>query len=301
MIVNRLSKNIKSLRKLMGETQEELAYSIDLDSKSAVANWESGANKPSPENLKKIAAHYRVTVEQLLDGDFSTDFSLLKFLNKISEDETDDLLVSMISLFPIIVFKDEEELYPRLVDARELHKQFLERLVNEDDSFYDYLLKTMEVYEEIIKNSNCISAKANSFGLFFFLILLVKMNIELEGIDDAFEIKNKNRRNKEIKRFISEVLLSRSINCSDTLNSIMFENYYEYLLEEIKVLKGYKRLFELGDYYYCLFYLFELVDNELGTAVNTQIGLALLSDLSIMKNRFIKRIEKFYRIVGKVQ
>jgi DNA-binding helix-turn-helix protein len=301
MIVNRLSKNIKSLRKLMGETQEELAYSIDLDSKSAVANWESGANKPSPENLKKIAAHYRVTVEQLLEGDFSTDFSLLKFLNKISEDETDDLLVSMISLFPIIVFKDEEELYPRLVDARELHKQFLERLVNEDDSFYDYLLKTMEVYEEIIKNSNCISAKANSFGLFFFLILLVKMNIELEGIDDAFEIKNKNRRNKEIKRFISEVLLSRSINCSDTLNSIMFENYYEYLLEEIKVLKGYKRLFELGDYYYCLFYLFELVDNELGTAVNTQIGLALLSDLSIMKNRFVKRIEKFYRIVGKVQ
>ena len=299
--MNRLSKNIKSLRKLMGETQEELAYSIDLDSKSAVANWESGANKPSPENLKKIAAHYRVTVEQLLDGDFSTDFSLLKFLNKISEDETDDLLVSMISLFPIIVFKDEEELYPRLVDARELHKQFLERLVNEDDSFYDYLLKTMEVYEEIIKNSNCISAKANSFGLFFFLILLVKMNIELEGIDDAFEIKNKNRRNKEIKRFISEVLLSRSINCSDTLNSIMFENYYEYLLEEIKVLKGYKRLFELGDYYYCLFYLFELVDNELGTAVNTQIGLALLSDLSIMKNRFVKRIEKFYRIVGKVQ
>ena len=299
--MNRLSKNIKSLRKLMGETQEELAYSIDLDSKSAVANWESGANKPSPENLKKIAAHYRVTVEQLLDGDFSTDFSLLKFLNKISEDETDDLLVSMISLFPIIVFKDEEELYPRLVDARELHKQFLERLVNEDDSFYDYLLKTMEVYEEIIKNSNCISAKANSFGLFFFLILLVKMNIELEGIDDALEIKNKNRRNKEIKRFISEVLLSRSINCSDTLNSIMFENYYEYLLEEIKVLKGYKRLFELGDYYYCLFYLFELVDNELGTAVNTQIGLALLSDLSIMKNRFIKRIEKFYRIVGKVQ
>ena len=299
--MSRLSKNIKSLRKSMGETQEELAYSIDLDSKSAVANWESGANKPSPENLKKIAAHYRVTVEQLLDGDFSTDFSLLKFLNKISEDETDDFLVSMISLFPIIVFKDEEELYPRLVDARELHIQFLERLVNEDDSFYDYLLKTMEVYEKIIKNSNCISAKANSFGLFFFLILLVKMSIELEGIDDAFEIKNKNRRNKEIKRFISEVLLSRSINCSDTLNSIMFENYYEYLLEEIKVLKGYKRLFELGDYYYCLFYLFDLVDNELGTAVNAQIAWALLSDLSLMKNRFVKRIEKFYRILGKVQ
>lgn len=40
--MNRLSQNIKSLRKRMGETQEDLAYSIGLDSKSAVANWESG-------------------------------------------------------------------------------------------------------------------------------------------------------------------------------------------------------------------------------------------------------------------
>lgn len=299
--MSRLSKNIKSLRKYMGETQEELAYSIGLDSKSAVANWESGANKPSPDNLKKIAAHYRVTVDQLLEDDLSIDFTLIESINHYSEDGNDELTISLVCLFPIMVFKDEEVLYPRLVDARELHKQFVERLVNEDDSFYDYLLKTMEVYEEIIKNSNCISAKANSFGLFFFLILLVKMNIELEGIEDAFEIKNKNRRNKEIKRFISEVLLSRSINCSDTLNSIMFENYYEYLLKEIKVLKGDKRLFQLGDYYYCLLYLFDLVDNDLGTAVNTQIGLALLSDLSIMKNRFVKRIKNFYRIFGKVQ
>ena len=79
------------------------------------------------------------------------------------------------------------------------------------------------------------------------------------------------------------------------------EGYYKDLLKEILVLKGDKRLFQLGDYYYCLLYLFDLVDNELGMAVNAQIGLALLSDLSLMKNRFVKRIEKFYRILGKVQ
>ena len=299
--MSRLSKNIKSLRKYMGETQEELAYSIGLDSKSAVANWESGANKPSPDNLKKIAAHYRVTVDQLLEDDLSIDFTLIESINHYSEDGNDELTNSLVCLFPIMVFKDEEELYPRLVDAKELHKQFIERLVNQDDSFYDYLLKTMEVYDEIIKNSNSISAKANSFSLFLFFILLIKINVELEGIEDALEIKNKNRRNKEIKRFISEVLLSHSIHRSNTLNSIVSENYYKYLLEEIKVLKGYKRLFQLGDYYYCLLYLFDLVDNELGTAVNRQIGLALLSDLSLMKNRFVKRIEKFYRILGKVQ
>ena len=79
------------------------------------------------------------------------------------------------------------------------------------------------------------------------------------------------------------------------------EGYYKDLLKEILVLKGDKRLFQLGDYYYCLLYLFDLIDNDLGTAVNTQIGLALLSDLSIMKNRFVKRINNFFRILRKVQ
>ena len=88
--MDRLSKNIKSLRKLMGESQEDLAYSIGLNSKSAIANWESGENRPSPENLKKIAAHYRVTVDQLLGGDLSTDFSMVKLLNNLSKSDNYD-------------------------------------------------------------------------------------------------------------------------------------------------------------------------------------------------------------------
>lgn len=48
------------MRKSTEESQEDLAYAIDLNSKGAVANWESGNNRLSPENLKRIAAHYRV-------------------------------------------------------------------------------------------------------------------------------------------------------------------------------------------------------------------------------------------------
>ena len=44
--MNKLANNIKSLRLSMGETQEDLAYALDLNSKSAVANWESGENVP---------------------------------------------------------------------------------------------------------------------------------------------------------------------------------------------------------------------------------------------------------------
>lgn len=59
-MMDRLSNNIKSLRKSMGETQGDLAYSLDLNSKSAIANWESRENRPSPDNIKRLADHYRV-------------------------------------------------------------------------------------------------------------------------------------------------------------------------------------------------------------------------------------------------
>ena len=61
------------------------------------------------------------------------------------------------------------------------------------------------------------------------------------------------------------------------------------------MLKGNKRLFRLGDYYHCLIYIFDVVDNELSTGMNQQIGSALLSDLSLMKNRQVGRIKNYLK------
>ncbi len=97
--MDRLSKNIKNLRKSTEESQEDLAYAIDLNSKGAVANWESGNNRLSPENLKKIAAHYRVTVDQLLEDDLNIEFLLLNYLNSVVEVRRSDLAHSFICLF----------------------------------------------------------------------------------------------------------------------------------------------------------------------------------------------------------
>mgnify|MGYP000850864278 FL=1 len=299
--MNRLSQNIKSLRKRMGETQEDLAYSIGLDSKSAVANWESGNNRPSPESLKKIAARYRVTVDQLLEDDFSTGFSLLNYLNNAVEDKGSDLAHSFIYLFPIVTIKEDDDLYPKLKDTKDIHRHFFECVKNQDDESCIYLEKAILDYTELIKQSGCISAIANILSLWLFVMITLRNYINFEEIFDLFEIKNKTKRKKEIKRFISEDLLSKNIAFSDNMITIDWGDYYKDIMEEIKVLKGDKRLFQLGDYYHCLIYIFDIVDNELSTGINQQIGLALLSDLSLMKNKFVKRIENFFIKVGKVQ
>lgn len=299
--MDRLSNNIKSLRNSMGETQEDLAYSLDLNSKSAIANWESGENRPSPENLQKLAEHFKVTVDQLLNEDLCTNFSAIEFISKVNEKENQDFWYSFVCLFPIVNFKDEDELYPRLVDAKIFHKKFQKSMINNDEINYNCLEKAMEIYSEFEDDANCISAKANVLSISLLLMVLIKGITEFDGLDDLFEIRNENKRKKEIKRFISENLLSKNINISDILRSIISEDYYKDIMEDIVVLKRNKMLFQLADYYYCLIYLFNIVDNELSTGMNQQIGLALLSDLSLMKNRQVSRINNYFRKIVKVQ
>ncbi len=64
------------------------------------------------------------------------------------------------------------------------------------------------------------------------------------------------------------------------------------------VLKSHKSLFQWEIYYHCILYLLILTDNDLGTAINQQIGLALLSDL--MKNKHVSQLIIFKKM-AKVQ
>lgn len=299
-MMDRLSNNIKSLRKSMGETQEDLAYSLDLNSKSAIANWESGENRPSPDNIKRLADHYRVTVDQLLGEDLSTDFSMVKWLNNLGKSDNYDYFHSFVCLFPIVDSKKEEELYPKLVDAKKFHKECFECLKNKDENYHSYLIKALEVYGELEKDPACISAKANELSLLLLNMIMVRNSIDLDGIDECFVIKNEKKRSKEIKRFISEKILSGDTNSSDTFRQIVFEDFYKDIMEEIMALKSHKSLFQLGDYYHCILYLFDMTDNDLGTAINQQIGLALLSDLSLMKNKHVSRFKNFSKKMAKV-
>ena len=301
MIMDRLSNNIKSLRKSMGETQEDLAYSLDLNSKSAIANWESGENRPSPDSLKRVADHYKVTVDQLLNDDLCTNFSAIDFLSNLNDNENYDFWHSVVCLFPIVNVKDEDELYPRLTEAKIFQKKFQECIKYETEISFNYLERALKIYGEFEENKDCVSADANVLGIILLFMLITKNYTEFEGIAETYEIRNKNKRRKEIKRIISEKILSGNIDTNDTLKSIMFEDYYKDIMELIMVLKRNKKLFQLGDYYHCLIYIFDLVDNELSTAINQQIGLALLSDLSLMKNRHVGRIKNFFRKMIKVQ
>lgn len=52
-------EKLKARRKELGMTQKEISDQLGITFQ-AYSAWESGNNRLSPENLKRIAAHYRV-------------------------------------------------------------------------------------------------------------------------------------------------------------------------------------------------------------------------------------------------
>ena len=62
-----IQERIKELRLENGYTQEELAKLLGLNSKSNIANYESGANSPSDKIKFKMCKIFNCTADKLLN------------------------------------------------------------------------------------------------------------------------------------------------------------------------------------------------------------------------------------------
>ena len=62
-----IGNNIKSNRKKLGITQEQLAEKINV-TRQAVSNWENGKTEPDVETLTKIAQIFDTSIDELVDG-----------------------------------------------------------------------------------------------------------------------------------------------------------------------------------------------------------------------------------------
>ena len=65
-----LHRNIRSLRKANGASQLELALAIGVSGSSTISNYEAGRNNPDLDLCLRIAAHYGVTLDALVYGEF---------------------------------------------------------------------------------------------------------------------------------------------------------------------------------------------------------------------------------------
>lgn len=62
-----LPENLARLQAERGETNYRLAKEIDV-SQTSIKNWKDGARRPHPRQIKKLANHFGVPVDELLES-----------------------------------------------------------------------------------------------------------------------------------------------------------------------------------------------------------------------------------------
>lgn len=274
---NYLGNNIRQLRRLYGETQENLGFVLNT-SKSAIANYESGARYPSQETLEKIAVHYSISLEELiytdlssLQGPFSLDlFSIQKRL---------DIVFPYAESHDALVDKHFEK-------AISKHKELYNKFAEQDRSWIeenisDYLANCFDEYEIALENNpNSIETIANIICMLTILVdsySSVRMLLPEPAILDHMGKAVKERiieidsSDAEVDLFFKELVDSE------------FVKEYRDFLHKIKVSSKWS---SLADYYLAYSFICNIVDNDLSSSLNRRIGIEMMEAFQSLGNPY---------------
>jgi transcriptional regulator with XRE-family HTH domain len=101
--MNRISKNIRFLRKKTDLNQAQLADQLGFK-RSTYATFESGRAKLTLENIVKISNYFRISVDDIIKNDLSNlhikDFSKGNNLAKIQEENSDTRKKNITNKYP---------------------------------------------------------------------------------------------------------------------------------------------------------------------------------------------------------
>ena len=291
---SKLGLNIQSLRMAYGETQEELGKAINVG-KNTVSNYENGLRTPNNEILARIADHYLVSVEELLNGDFS-NYGKIQF-------DIDNGWKGLDIILPIFksnkallnehfkkAFDENKRLYKHIIDNKEYDF--------EDDG--DALEYCMDEYLEAMDDDSCKNEAAANYiacwflqtGCFNFIVVSLKnksaiLTLTAENKQDKEELK------EEIKKLSWDGSIDLFNDYLNEMNTGEEKKIISDLLIELKS-KGYS---DLVDYYLALQYVFGIVDNDLGFGLNIKIGKEMMQAFLSVKNYYVARYLRFMKKV----
>jgi transcriptional regulator with XRE-family HTH domain len=83
--VDHFAKNLEFLRKKAGIKQDEAAAALGYKNRSRLANYEGGHSLPSMEDLVKLAEYYKVSLDDLVQGDLSNGVTKQQNGNVVEE------------------------------------------------------------------------------------------------------------------------------------------------------------------------------------------------------------------------
>lgn len=294
---SRLGWNIKCLREAFGETLDDLKNAIGANSTGPISYYESGKQVPSRETLLKIAKHYRVTANDLLNN----DFSFLNQINLSSLTEIDAALDNFVmdTLLPRVVSEDAMK-SPTFAVAYKLH-YYLTLLLRNRQSFDGKLTEHCLSFYKSADAEGIPEAAANLLWWMFMegiTILGITPQVvrwKNEGLPSTIDFSDYIKKHYlwKVDDFDDEVF--REIEDAKVEYIKEIEPEYIRLLKKLKQTPDYS---DLADYYTALKYLLGLVDSNLTHEMKVVVGSEMIAVLSKLENKYaLNVIDKFVEMV----
>lgn len=286
-----IGANIRGLREYYGETQEELAFSLHLAGKSTIQHYEKGRREPDRDTLAAIAAHYQISVEELLTCDFSS-------LKRAKVDEL-TFFKHIDIIFPIV--SSEKALQSDdFREAFEAHRSFYKQChafsfnatADLENAFNEAVSICPVGYMEAIeRDENNIEACANYLSFLYLVMLMMKSLPTIMRTQPAAIIKAA-AKNERLKKSLDDLSPTFDSSAKAIMNDLEDETMREYHSDLLIAVKQSTEWSDLADYYLCLQFLWNLVDNDLEWGFNQRIGVEMLNAFASINNpyaiRFIK-------------
>lgn len=274
--LQRLGKNIRSLRKAYGETQTELGEILSVE-KNTISNYERGKREPDKKTLALIAQHYAVTIEDLLYRENVKD-------KKISIDVN-------------LNAKKIPTLIPLISTEKALANVHFKRAYKIQQDYYRWCCNDSKITADIEDSLTCASeylsaaaedgiraeAFANYIALCFFFEMLY---LGLNSINDELALFEQLKKGDKAFRKATDSNNKRQLFEAGKLlkeHSRIYELSMGMMLTHLK-LSG--KWANLADYYLALRYMFNMVDNGLGYAFNLRIGMEMMQSFASVGNKY---------------
>lgn len=282
----KLGLNIKGLRKFYGLTQEEVALAVGV-SKQAISQYELGESIPERNILLDICKYFRITEDELLNGNYDN----MKSITKAPVHDKKYQLEMFDKLLPLVCSEVALE-NKYFKDAYEIHQDLYRALMREGVLDEVLLNKCLDLYDKPFEDG-IVEGIANSLWWILFFGFAISLT------SPQLCEKGKLLQNNKIsfKEFLKEGFLqpvdmdtqSEEYKEFEVARVEFLKENEVQILVKIRQLKLSKEYSDLGDYYLSFIYLFNLIRNTESPEMNKAVGFEMLNTFSLLGNPYTQK------------
>ncbi len=273
-VYSSIANNIKYYRNKYGESQQDLAIKINT-SASTIGSYETKERRPPLKVIVKIAAHYGITIDELIYADHSNK-NAKKEKNEFASVSASSFIDYILTLIPIIA--TETALNNTNFKKGYLsHQNILKGLKEMNEGYFteDDINICFESYQKSMKE-NIPEAIANLISL--RMICYPNHN---------FECSISNIKNMSFLEIQQKTLLKEIDNEQEYYSDKIDPDYEKELLKLIGKLHSYSEYQDLANYFAAIRYSFGLINNNFSLEMNRTIGYQMLFTQYDINNEFV--------------